>query len=137
MREIRSSGSVRGGDGDIPAYSAIGEGHGAADARRRGQLLVDGISIDLEDAVEALEQSGGVLAAAAGGVGIGHGRWITSPPWPIIAGDGPQESGLGLAAPGIKHRTARLIAEQLRRRLETSEEMIVQGLQLRRCRTDP
>jgi hypothetical protein len=51
-------------------------------------------------------------------------------PRPIIAGERPQEASLGLAAPGIEHGEPRLVAEQLRRYLELSQQMIVQRLQL-------
>jgi hypothetical protein len=51
MRVIRTSGSVRGGDGNIPAYSAERELHVAA----LGQSAVAGIAIHLQDALEAVE----------------------------------------------------------------------------------
>jgi hypothetical protein len=45
MREIRSSGSVRGGAGNIPAYSAEGERD-----RVVRQLLVRRVAVTLHDA---------------------------------------------------------------------------------------
>ena len=54
MREFRTSGSVRGGDGDIPTYSAEGKRDGLA--RRGSNLLVGGITVALHDAAIALEQ---------------------------------------------------------------------------------
>lgn len=51
MRVIRSSGSVRGGAGNIPAYSAKRKAHVAPLC----QPAVAGIAIDLQNALEAVE----------------------------------------------------------------------------------
>ena len=48
MREIRSSGSVRGGDGNTPAYSAGRLG----DAVAGEQLVEAGIAVGMDDAAE-------------------------------------------------------------------------------------
>src|SRR6185369_4498623 len=60
----------------------ISEGYRPAGARRCRQLLVDDISVDLENAVEPLQQFDGMLAAAATRVGVGHSGWITPAPRP-------------------------------------------------------
>jgi len=104
----------------------VGKRHRPTRPCRRGQLLVGGVAVDLQDAVEAVEQLGGVLAAAARRIGVGHSRRTTSPvlrrhsrirtsaPGPVVTRDRPQVSGLGLASARIEHRTARLVAEQPR-----------------------
>jgi len=50
MRVIRSSGSVRGGDGNIPAYSAIGKLDVPPNTIQRDQPIISGITIHLKDA---------------------------------------------------------------------------------------
>lgn len=55
MRVIRSSGSVRGGAGDIPAYSAEGERNPAV-RRIGGYVFVGGVTVALDDAPIAIEQ---------------------------------------------------------------------------------
>ncbi len=69
-------------------------------------------------------------AAATGRVAVGDRRRIAAAPWPVVARDRPHVAGLGLAATGIEHGAARLVAEQLRRRLHQLDQPIVQGLQL-------
>lgn len=49
---------------------AIGERHRTARPCRRGQLLVGGVAVDLQDAAEAVEQPRCMLAAAAWRVGV-------------------------------------------------------------------
>ena len=128
---------------------AEGERHRAASAGRCGQLLVDGVAVHLQDAAEAVEQLDGVLGSASGRVGVGDRRRTTSlvlrmptrirtaAPRPVVAGNGPEVALLGFASSRIEHRTARLVAEQLRRAPEVREQMIVQRLQLGRRRADP
>ena len=79
---------------------AVGERHRTAGPCGRGQLLVDGVAVDLQDAVEAVEQLHGVLAAAAGRVGVGDRRRIAAAPWSIVAGDRPEKPVLVLPRPG-------------------------------------
>ena len=72
MREIRSSGSVRGGDGNIPAYSAGREPDVGA------ELLEAGIAVDLHHAFELCQMGGGTLGLAIGTVEIDRGRLVRS-----------------------------------------------------------
>lgn len=57
MREIRTSGSVRDGDGDIPVYSAEGGGDRPADAGRVVKPAVACIGIRLQHARPAAEMT--------------------------------------------------------------------------------
>lgn len=68
MREIRTSGSVRDGDGDIPVYSAIGQPQAALSLRR--QSLIGRIPIDLDRALEVLQQLPCMDRAASWRIGI-------------------------------------------------------------------
>ena len=52
MRVIRTSGSVRGGDGNIPAYSARGQLDAVG-----AQSFEAGITVDLNDTLELLQVS--------------------------------------------------------------------------------
>jgi hypothetical protein len=53
-------------------------------ARRIGQLLIDRIAVALDNAGVARKQSDRVLAAEAGGLGIGYARRIGATPGSII-----------------------------------------------------
>jgi hypothetical protein len=61
MRVIRSSGSVRGGDGNIPAYSAEGGGDRPLWARGIVELVVAAVSVGLQNAGEAMKMTGRML----------------------------------------------------------------------------
>src|SRR5260370_1003731 len=61
----------------------------------------------------------------------GRGQAKTGFMWAIARDGRPYEAGLGLATPGIEHRAARLVTEQLRRRLQLADQMIVQLLDRR------
>jgi hypothetical protein len=50
---------------------------------------------------------------AIGGIDIGDARRIGAAPWPIILRIGPELTGLGTPAAGIKHRHRCLVGEQL------------------------
>jgi len=65
MREIRSSGSVRGGVGNDPAYSAECVGHGSRRALRVVEAVEPGIGIGLQEAGPAGEMALRMLAADA------------------------------------------------------------------------
>ena len=72
MRVIRSSGSVRGGAGDIPAYSAEGEAHIAL----LGERAIAGVAIDLENALEAGKMGYRLGSLAVRRVDIGDRRRV-------------------------------------------------------------
>jgi hypothetical protein len=63
MRVIRTSGSVRGGDGNIPAYSAARQ----PDIARPGQSPESGIAVDLNDALELRQMGDWALGPAITG----------------------------------------------------------------------
>jgi len=78
MREIRTSGSVRGGAGDIPAYSARdfdNTARGAAFFIERSETRV---GVCLQKARPQTEMASRMLAAAIGRVEIGR-RWRRVP----------------------------------------------------------
>jgi hypothetical protein len=61
MREIRSSGSLRGGAGNIPAYSAQCGRNRSLRARGIVELIIPAIGVGLQDADEGLKMLHGVL----------------------------------------------------------------------------
>ena len=81
-------------------------------AVRRGQALVDGVAVALQQAGVATQQRLGVLGAAAGGVVEHHRRRLTAAPGPVIAGDRPGKALLGPAPARVEHRHAGLVGEQ-------------------------
>ena len=123
MRVIRSSGSVRGGAGDIPAYSAEREPRLAL----VGQRLVGAVAVDLQDAAKAGKMHGGPLVLAVGLVDIGDARRLRVAPGPIVARVGPELAGLGLSPARIKHRRPRLVGEQLHQFLQYLEQPLMHG----------
>jgi hypothetical protein len=64
MRAIRSSGSVRGGAGNIPAYSAESGRDRPLRARRIVQLVVAAVGVGLQDPGEAIKMTGGMIVPA-------------------------------------------------------------------------
>jgi hypothetical protein len=64
---------------------------------------------DLAD--EAGEQLHGMLATAAGRIGVGDRRWIGTAPRRVVARDCPR---LGLAVPRIEYRAAIFTPERAR-----------------------
>jgi hypothetical protein len=63
-------------------------------ARGFGQAVVAGVTINLEDAVEAGEEGFGILACPTGGVEVDCARRGIAAPGPVIAGQRPEISGL-------------------------------------------
>ena len=90
--------------------------HGVAGTTAAGELLVGGIAVALHDAAVAGEQSGGMLGAASGRVGIDDPRraGITAP-GAVVAGNRPEIATFGAAAARIEHRRAGLVDKQPRR----------------------
>ncbi len=78
-----------------------------------------------------------MLAAAPWCVHVGDCRWIGSAPRPVIAGDGPQVTCLGLAATGIKDGAACLVGEELGGAFQDRDQPLVHGPQLERREADP
>ena len=90
----------------------------AALAAPAGQSVVSSVAVDLEDAVEAVEEVLGMFAAAPGRIEVDHAGRISSAPGAVVAGQGPQPAGLRLAAARIEHRRPGLVHEQFRGRLQ-------------------
>ncbi|MGX1011796.1 hypothetical protein AB7M69_006153 [Bradyrhizobium japonicum] len=110
MRVIRSSGSVRGGDGNIPAYSACGQPQRhAAFALGPCEPMIALVSVDLKDAVEALEDALSMVTTASWRVVVDHDWWISAAVAAIVAQDSPQIAGLRSAPARIEHRRPGLV----------------------------
>jgi hypothetical protein len=65
---------------------------------------IGAIGVDLDRAVEALEDFGGIFAFTPGAIMEHHARWCRAVPATVIAQDGPEIARLGLAPPGIENR---------------------------------
>jgi hypothetical protein len=81
----------------------------------RGQGLVGGVAVALQDAAVAGQQRLRMLRAAARRVVEHHRRRVGSAPGPVVARDRPGEALLRLAAAGVEHRHRGLVGEQPRR----------------------
>lgn len=126
MRVIRSSGSVRRGDGNTPAYSAECK----LNVATLGELAIAGIAVNLQDPLEACEMSDRSIGFPIGGIDIGDAQRIGATPWPVVRGIGPELTGLGAPAAGIEHRHRRFIGKQLRPLPELAKEALMQRTQV-------
>lgn len=89
----------------------------AAAARRLDARVVQAcvialVSIDLKDAVEAVEDMLGMFATASWRVVVDHDWWISAAVAAIVAQDSPQIAGLGSAPARIEHGCPGLVHEQ-------------------------
>ena len=75
------------------------------------------VSIDLKDAVEAVEDMLGMFATASWRVVVDHDWWISAAVAAIVAQDSPQIAGLGSAPARIEHGCPGLVHEQAARLL--------------------
>src|SRR5581483_1393653 len=120
----RLAGDRRGATGgdlvELAPYMAPAEGE--VNLARLGERPVAGIAIDLEDAAEAHEMSGGAFGLAIRCVDVGDGRRVRSRPRAIVARIGPELAGLGPPPAGVEHRRRRLAREQLGRGAQMLEQ---------------
>lgn len=82
------------------------------------QSIVTGISIQLQDAVEALQDLLGMGASTAWAIGEDHAGRVIAAPSTIIPGKRPEVAGLGSAASGVEDRRRRLVHEEPGRSLQ-------------------
>ena len=68
--------------------------------------------------------------ASAWCIGIGHGGRIIPVPRPVVAGNGPKVSFLGLPAAWIEHRRHRLVDCDLARAKDEFAHSQINGLEL-------
>jgi hypothetical protein len=85
---------------------------GTALARGFGQPDIALIAVDLKDAVKAFKDCLGVLVRPTGCIEVNNAGWFFAAPWSIIAGQRPEISYLGFAAPRIPHRGRGVIHKQ-------------------------
>src|SRR5690606_20253439 len=81
----------------------------ASRALWRGQMGISAIGIDLDRAVEAVQDFGGIFAFAPGSVMEHDPRWGAAVPAAIITQHRPEIPGLGLATPRVEDRGGGLI----------------------------
>ena len=63
------------------------------------QAIIACVSINLQDAAEALQDIVRMLAGTSQRVSERHSKWIIAAPWPVIAGQGPEVTCFGAFAP--------------------------------------
>ena len=80
-----------------------------------GQRVIAGVSVNLENALEATECLTCIFASTAWRINVDDARRIRAVPWPIVASDCPQIAGLCFATSRIEHGHCRFIAEQFGR----------------------
>ena len=110
MRVIRSSGSVRGGDGDIPAYSAGRFPDRTWFSVWQIQLVVTVIGVGLQDAGVTRQMRLRMLALAIARVIEDRGGRSCAAERFVVAHVGPQPPGVGFAL--RQHRHGRVVPVQ-------------------------
>jgi len=110
MRVIRSSGSVRGGDGDIPAYSAGRLPDRTRFSARQIQLVVAVIGVGLQNAGVTRQMRLRMLALAIARVVEDRRGRSGAAERLVVANIGPQSPGVGFAL--RQHRHGRVIPVQ-------------------------
>ncbi len=83
-----------------------------------GQSIVAGVTIDLQDALEARQDVHRMAAMASGCIGEDDSGRIAATPPTIIARHRPEVAGFGLARLGVEHRCPGLVHEQATRSFE-------------------
>ena len=96
----------------------------AALARGARQPIVAGIAVQLQDAVEALQDLLRVHAGAARAVSEDHAGRVIAAPAPIISGQRPEEASLRPASPGLQNRRRRFVHEEFARALQVLGEPV-------------
>jgi len=79
----------------------------------------------------------GSLGLAIGSVDIGSHRRITAAPWPIVAGIGPDLTGLRSPSTGIEDRRGGLVGEQPLGSSQSLKDVIANGPKIPCCPADP
>src|SRR6056297_114464 len=90
---------------------AIGQGYFLG--RTFEQAIIARISINLQDAAEALQDIVRMLAGTSRCISEGDPGWVLAAPWPVIAGQGPKVSGFGAFAPRGQDRCGCFVHEEL------------------------
>jgi len=109
----------------------------AARARGARQPIVAGIAVQLQDAVEALQDLLRVHAGAARAVSKDHAGRVIAAPAPIISGQRPEEASLRPASAGLQNRRRRFVHEELARALQVLGEPVDHRGKVEGRRADP
>ncbi len=139
MRVIRSSGSVRGGAGDIPAYSArdFGQARNAALRLRRVEIGEAGVAVGMQEAATARQQRVRVFGLAVRRITIeGSGR-RRGAKRTLVAHRRPLPAGLGPPPARIEHRDRRVVGVQREARPNMALDALAEGFEQSGETADP
>jgi len=101
------------------------------------QPIVAGISVELEDPVEAAQERFSILATPIGRIEEDNPRWVGAAPVAVVTGQRPEIPGLGPSPPRIEHRRRGLVHEQLGGRLQMFGQPVDDGFEMETCDPDP
>src|SRR3954452_8405949 len=107
------------------------------DVTALGHHTIAGISVDLQDSLEAGQMRNRPLGLAIWRVDVDDYGRIGAAPRPIVACIGPELAGFGAAATGIENRRRRLIRKELPRTLQRGEHALMDRTQQPRGTADP
>ena len=102
----------------------------AAFPRRARQPVVAGIAVQLQDAIEALQDLFRVLPGTARGIGEHHAGRVIAAPSPVVPGQRPEIPGLCPAAARVQDRCRGLVHEQLARSFQVLGEPVDYGTEV-------
>lgn len=98
---------------------------------------ISAIGIDLDRAVEAVQDFGGVFAFPAGAIIEHDTRGRDAAPAPVIPQDSPEIARLRGAAPRVQHRGGGFVHKQLTGSLQMLGQSVDDGLQVERGLANP
>lgn len=102
-----------------------------------GHPVVSGVTVDLQDAVEAGEEGFRMLPAAATGIMEHNAGRVLTAPSSIIAGKRPEIAGFCFASPRVQHRRCGFIHEELGGALQIRRQAIDHRGQMEGRLADP
>ena len=102
----------------------------AAFPRGARQPVVAGIAVQLQDAIEALQDLFRVLPGTARGIGEDHAGRVIAAPSPVVPGQRPEIPGLCPAPARVQNRRCGLVHEQLARSFQVLGESVGYGTEV-------
>ena len=114
---------------ELPPCVCPTEGQAGCVGISTDQAAKPGISINLQQATEALQMTDRVVRPAILAVEIGRRRMARPAPRPVVHRIAPQPSGLGPPTTGIEHRQGRIIGKHLGRGQHRAQQHLMQRRQ--------
>lgn len=102
-----------------------------------GQPIISGVSIYLQDAVEADQELFSIFASSVRRVKVDRLWRIITAPVPVVAGQCPEIASFGTPTPGVDYGGCRFIHEELRGHLQMFGQPVDDRREMEACQTHP